>query len=182
MWTLIGSLASSVSGLLVLLSVVGGLLGLGAFEQHKIDADSLDKLKASYAQAEQIATAQAAATQKQIDDQAASAVQAEQAAQTDLSSSLQKELANAPIIHTVAANCVPYGLVRVLDAAASGRLSTSLALPAGKSDDACSSVTWAALERSVVSNYYTALANNEQLNALIAYLKKQQATFEGMKK
>jgi hypothetical protein len=182
MWSMIGSLASSVSGLLVLLSVVGGLLGLGAFEQHKIDADKLDKLKASYAQAEQIATAQAAATQKQIDDQAASAVQAEQVAQTDLSSSLQKELANAPIIHTVASNCVPYGLVRVLDAAASGRLSTSLTLPAGKSDDACSPVTWAALERSVVSNYYTGLANAEQLDALIAYLKKQQATFEGMKK
>ena len=49
MWNLVAGLASSASGILALLAVVAGLLGLGAFEQHKIDANSLTSVKADYA-------------------------------------------------------------------------------------------------------------------------------------
>jgi hypothetical protein len=172
MWSLIASAASSASGLLVLLAVVGGLVGAGAYGQHRLDEDSLDKLKASYATAEEAAVAKAAATQKQVDQISLNAAATETAAQTALTTHLSQE--PVYVIKTVASNCVPYGLVRVLDAAASGRITASLTLPAGKSDDACAPVTWAALERSVVANYYTGLANAEQLNRLVGVLQAEQ--------
>jgi hypothetical protein len=174
MWTLIGGLASSASGIIALLVVVGGLVAAGAFGQHKLDESTLDKLKLSYATAEATAVAQAAAQQKQVDAVGLAASSSEAAAQNKLATTLRQELANAPTFKTVASACVPYGFVRVLDAAASGRLSASLTLPAGKSDDACAPTSWAALERSVVTNYYAAGANAEQLNQLIAVEKAEQ--------
>lgn len=63
--------------------------------------------------------------------------------------------------------CVTYGLVRVLDAAASGRSPADLELPAGQSDDACAPVTASALAANVASNYGVALQNAQQLDALI---------------
>lgn len=63
--------------------------------------------------------------------------------------------------------CVPWGLVRVLDAAASGANPADLIPPAGQPDDACSPVTPLALGQSVVANYGVAHQNAEQLDALI---------------
>jgi hypothetical protein len=60
----------------------------------------------------------------------------------------------------------------VLDAAVHGVIADSLALPAGKSDDACTGVDAAALARSIVDNYGAAKLNSEQLNALIAVTRQ----------
>lgn len=64
-------------------------------------------------------------------------------------------------------HCITYGLVRVLDAAASGADPADLELPAGQSDDACAPVTNSALAASVAENYGIARQNAQQLDALI---------------
>lgn len=178
MISLISSLMGSAGGILVMLAVVAAIAAGGAYEQHKVDADALDNLKAGYAQAQAAAEAKAAAQQKQVDQTALAASAAESTAQTTLTTTLHEELANVPIVKTVAANCVPYGFVRVLDAAVTSRGYASLALPAGKSDDACAPTSWAAVERSVISNYYTASANAEQLNRLIGVLQAEQKAMQ----
>lgn len=70
-----------------------------------------------------------------------------------------------------AIGCVTYGLIRVLDAAALGIDPDDLALPAGKSDDACAPITNADLAAAVADNYASALSNAEQLNALEADIR-----------
>lgn len=69
--------------------------------------------------------------------------------------------------------CVPYGLVRVLDAASLGADPDDLSLPAGQSDGACAPVDAARLASSVAANYAAARANAEQLNALQAWVKDE---------
>lgn len=64
--------------------------------------------------------------------------------------------------------CVPYGLVRVLDAAALGSDPAALELPPGKSNDDCSPLEPSALARGILRNYEVAQQNAEQLDALIA--------------
>jgi hypothetical protein len=174
MWTLISGAFSSVGGLLTMLAVIAGLTGFGAFEMHKIDEGKYQTFVAAQAKAQAAAEEKAAATQKQVDDTALAAAGMETAAQTALTTNLHEELANVPIVKTVAINCVPYGFVRVLDAAASGRALAGLALPAGKSDDACAPFDWNAVARSIVSNYFTARANAEQLNQLVTLLQDEQ--------
>jgi hypothetical protein len=66
--------------------------------------------------------------------------------------------------------CVPFGLVRVLDAASLGADPDTLSLPAGQSDGACAPVTADALAANVAANYATARSNAERLNALQAWV------------
>lgn len=70
--------------------------------------------------------------------------------------------------------CVPFGLVRVLDAAALGLHPSALALPAGKSDADCTTIDYVALATNVIGNYGAARANAEQLNALIGSVRAVQ--------
>lgn len=78
---------------------------------------------------------------------------------------------------TILVPCIPYGFVRVLDAAA---LSTSsrpvspsdLALPTGQSDDACAPIKASDLAAAIAANYGTAEENAEQLNSLEAFVAK----------
>lgn len=175
MWASILKFASgSALGLATMLATVFGLVAFGAYGQHKLDANALTKLKLEYAQAAAAAAAKAAATQHQIDETATAASSAEIASQDALTTRLHEELAYAPVVRTVARDCVPFGFIRLLDAAATGRSSAGLTLPAGKSDDACAPLTWAAVGRSIVANYYTAQANADQLNRLIALLQAEQ--------
>lgn len=67
--------------------------------------------------------------------------------------------------------CVSVGLVRLHDAAALGVDPDTLPLPAGSSDDACSSVTNADLASAISDNYAAARANAAQLNDLIANVR-----------
>lgn len=50
----------------------------------------------------------------------------------------------------------------------------NLALPASKSDQSCSPFSYDDLARTISSNYASARANAEQLNALIALVRKAQ--------
>ena len=69
--------------------------------------------------------------------------------------------------------CIPFGLVRVLDAASLGADPDTLSLPAGRSDDTCAPVAADALAENVAANYATARANAEQLNALQAWINAE---------
>lgn len=177
MWSLIASAGSSVSGLIMLLLVVAGLVGSGAYVEHQVDEGTIQKMDASYAAAQASAVAASAALQKQVDDQALAAAQQETLAQAAQTASLQQELSNvhtqAPVL-TKAIPCVPLALIQLLDAAVLRVPASSLAFPAGKSASSCSAITADELASSVVSNYSASNANAEQLNALIALLKKQQ--------
>ena len=59
----------------------------------------------------------------------------------------------------------------MLDAAACGVFANALALLTGKSDERLRARDAATLARSVSDNYAAALANAEQLDALIAVLR-----------
>jgi hypothetical protein len=74
--------------------------------------------------------------------------------------------------------CIPLGLVRVLDAASIGADPDALSLAAGQSDASCASVAADALAASVAANYATARSNAEQLNALQAWVREEEANGE----
>lgn len=74
-----------------------------------------------------------------------------------------------------ACRCIPLGLVRLLDAAATGRDPAALSLAPGQSDRTCAPLDAARLAAGIVENYGAARANAEQLNALEAWLAAEQA-------
>jgi len=173
MGSLIASLASSAGGLVALLAVVAGLIGSGAYVEHRVDTAKLNAVELSYAQAEAKAVAESAAKQKELDDNALAASNAEVVAQQGIAQAATSQL-DYLRAHPIGSGCVPYLLVRVLDAAILGVSPANLALPAGKSDHSCSAFSYDDLARTVTSNYASARANAEQLNALIALVRKAQ--------
>ena len=74
--------------------------------------------------------------------------------------------------------CVPFGLIRLLDASALQADPDSLSLPTGQSDGSCSPVKASALAQSVIDNYGVAQANAEQLTALQAWVLADQKAQE----
>ena len=135
--------------------------------EYKIENGKIAALQLAYAQAEIKA-------QQKYDAASLNAAKAENDAQTKLTSQgnlALPEVTTHVITKVITSACVPYGLIRVLDAAASGRTANSLLLPTGKSDATCSAIKWDALGRSVVANYYLARANATQLNGLIAGIR-----------
>ena len=173
MWSLIGSLASSAGGILALLAVVAGLVAGGAYEEHRIDAGKLSALELSYQTASATAAAQAAATQKQLDQATQTATTAALASQSSLNAQLQTEVLSVPTyVKTPATPCVPWGFIRVLDATVLGSDPASLPLPAGAANDACSTFSYATVAASIVANYGHAEFNAAQLTALQAWVKQ----------
>ena len=135
--------------------------------EYKIESGKINALQLEYAQAE-------IKQQQKYDAASLNAAKAENLAQTQLTSQgnlALPEVQTHVITKVITSTCVPMGIIRVLDAAASGRTANSLVLPTGKSDGSCSSVDWNTLGRSVVANYYTARANATQLNGLIAGIR-----------
>lgn len=186
MWSLVASLASSASGILAMLAVVAGLVGLGAFEQHKIDESKLLRLEASYKATAAQAAADSAARQKTIDNAALVAATDQSAKQAALAATLQQELSYAKahattIIQKISPSCVPWGAVRLLYAAAHGVPADSFTVPAGQPDDACSPVGWDRFAAAVLHDYGQARANGTQLDQLTALLKQQNAALKEKK-
>jgi hypothetical protein len=144
---------------------------------HKVDMASYQALELKYAQAQAAAVAAAQAEQKRLDGIATAAAQRAAAAQAALTAKVRRQLAEVQQhVKALGPNgCVTYGLVRVLDAAVHGVIADSLALPAGKSDDACTGVDAATLARSIVDNYGAAKLNAQQLNDLIAVTRQLHA-------
>ena len=168
----------AIAAAVVALLIFGGGMKAGI----DIEADKYDKLKASYAIAQQKATAAAAAQQMAVDRAALDAAAQETKAQSDRAAALTKELVNAKnhiSIKTISANCVPYGFLRVLYAGGHGVTADSLALPAGSTDATCSPVGWLDVATAILHDYGQANANATQLNALTDLLRKQQIVLKG---
>ncbi len=158
---------------LILAIAMGGAAITSGVVTHKVDNSRYVALELKYAQAEATAVAAAQAEQKRLDDIATQAAQREAANQSRLAAKAQAALTEVQQhVKVVTIKCIPLGLVRVLDAAALGVTAASLPHATGNSDVTCAKVDTVALARSIVANYFTANANAEQLNALIANLRE----------
>ncbi len=160
-------------------AVVALLIFLGGMKAGvDIEADKYDKRVAADAVAQKAAIADAAAKQSGVDQVALKAAADQAQAMSDRAATLQQELADAQShisVKTISATCVPYGFLRVLYAGGHGVAASSLALPAGKSDAACSPLGWADVAAAILHDYSNALANSTQLNLLIGAVKQDQA-------
>lgn len=142
--------------------------------ESKLAAGKYETLVASYKDAQAKALQSALDEQKRLDALSEQAALGEAANQQKLATRLKRQLAEAKrhvSIKSISRTCVPYGLIRVFDAASFGSLTERLPLPAGKSDSACAPIGWDALAGSVIDNYGTARANAEQLNALSKFYR-----------
>ncbi|HTW35200.1 MAG TPA: hypothetical protein VMD53_11340 [Rhizomicrobium sp.] len=158
--------------------------GGGVYVAHHWDAGDIETLQTK------IATLQRDDARAKADAIAAAAEHMRRADAISLNSAVaeaqvQQKLADeksiiAQEVHrhvsrsTVARLCIPYGLVRVLDAASLGADPDSLPVPAGQSDDACAPVAAADLAANVAANYATARSNAEQLNALQVWVREEE--------
>lgn len=169
--SLIASPALKVGVALALLAMA---FAGGVHLESKIAAGKYETLIASYRGAQTKALQAALDEQKRLDVLSVVAAEREAVAQAALAADTQRRLAEVKRhvrITKLSRTCVPYGLIRVFDAASSGRLTDSLPLPAGKSDAACAPVGWDTLAGAVISNYGTARGNAEQLDALIRFFR-----------
>lgn len=143
----------------------------------KVEKGKYETLVAAQATAQAKAEADAAAHQRTFDNIALTAAQKErddQAQRATQAETLLLDVGNHVSVSVIAPACVPLGFVRVLDAAASGRNSSALSLPTGKSDGSCASIGWDVVARSIVGNYATSRANAGQLNGLIDFYRQTQ--------
>lgn len=153
----------------IALKVAIGLMvaALAAFVMHRIDSGTISDLKLSIAQGNLERTEAANAALQHDAKIISMAAVGEATAQQQI---VTQTLTTAnEVTHYVkdTSTCITWGLVRVLDAAATGVGPADLPLPAGQSDDACAPIGAAALAGSVVRNYGAARQNAEQLNRLI---------------
>jgi hypothetical protein len=73
---------------------------------------------------------------------------------------------------------IPWGLVRVHDAAAIGVDVSGISLPAGQSDGAASVITPSQFGSLIVDNYGACHADAQQLSDLQAFIRAQSAAFK----
>lgn len=162
----------SAQGTLVSLALCLGVAGFGVYEygswleKQKAQAVLAATQAADAARAAQALKSLAAQDKLSQDNAVAEAKgQARIVVQTQ---TLTKEVPTYVTVTQDRSDCVPWGVVRVLDAAVLGVDPAQLRLPAGATDDTCSPVKASDLARSVAGNYGTAAQNAEQLNALEA--------------
>jgi hypothetical protein len=149
---------------------------------HKIDLASYQKLELRYASAQAQAVAQAKAEQARLDEISRAAAQQEIINQRALTENararleeVQKHVAALSRDRARQPGCVTLGFVRLLDASVHGVATSSLKLPARGTDADCAPLTPAAVASAILGNYATAIANAEQLNALIDASRKLTA-------
>lgn len=157
--------------------------GGGLYVAHHWDAGDVASLQKTIAiiqrddaRAKAVALAAAADRMRRADAISLKSAVAEAAAQqklADKKSIIAKEVHRHVPPEISNRVCIPYGVVRVLDAAGTGADSDALSLPAGESDGACAPVTAAALAANVAANYAAARANAEQLGALQTWVKAE---------
>jgi hypothetical protein len=155
--------------------------GGGLYVAHHWDAGDVAALQTKIAtiqrddaRAKAVALAAAADHMRRADAISLNGAIAEATAQQKLAD--EKSTIGREVRRHVASNsrlCVPFGLVRVLDAASVGADPDALSLPAGQSDDSCAPAAADALAANVAANYAAARSNAEQLNALQAWVKAE---------
>jgi hypothetical protein len=165
------------SALAIKLGVYAGMAAAVVFAVfmvvHSIQAGAVKDIVAQDAKT----TAQAATTGAKIDAasadvdaQAASSAATHQTALAAQAAVIHQKVKShvheAPPGAPLRVGCVSVGLVRQHDAAALGVDPDTLPLPAGATDDACSSVTNSDLASAISDNYAAARANAQELTDL----------------
>jgi hypothetical protein len=149
------------------LSAIVAGTGMG-WTVHRIDQAAYAALQLAGAKAKNDTLAALARTDQREAkanlDAAVAEAQAQQKIVTE-TVTVTKEIAqHVPI----ATPCIPFGLVRVLDDAATGSDTAGAPTPVGQPDDACAPLSWRAVASELSDDYAGGRANAEQLNALEA--------------
>jgi hypothetical protein len=182
--TALGFVTGGASTWIVYAAIAAFAAGTGAYGAHRFDLGAIDSMKLASAQnTTQVLQQQAVALQGESDKQLAEAnavtgqaiaeASAQQIVQTK-TVTITKEVPVYVTPHTdsVVISCIPYGFVRVLDAAIPGSGAngdpSALPLPSGQSDDSCAPISASVLAERLVADLGVAEANAEQLDALEA--------------
>lgn len=150
----------------------------GAYSGYRWELGTVEQLRAADATATALAVKDAATRQKAADVIALTDSSAEGVAQVaikDQTLTVTKEITRY-VPQTVA--CIPNGLVRVLNAAATGADPASVAYAPGQPDDACAALSWRDFASDLTDDYGAGRANAEQLNALEADIRAQSAAIQ----
>lgn len=142
------------------------LLSTGAFfyGEHRADKACAGQQAQFQAQAEKAARIRQAKADRITLDAAVKEAQAQSQIHTR-TVTITREI---PVHVKELQSCVPYGLVRVWNAAANPGVDPAAIAP-GVPDDACAPVSWRALAADIADDYGTGQANAEQLDALIQW-------------
>lgn len=162
--------------------IAGGLalvigLGGGVYAGYRWEAGTVASLKLADAQSATLAVQAADKSRARQDAVTLGAALAEAKAQTKIVTQTQtitKEIPRYVTVHEDAVMCVPYGLVRLLDASALQTDPSGLGLPSGKSDDDCTPLKATDLAVALLDTYGDFQANAEQLTALQAWVVANQ--------
>ncbi len=135
---------------------------------HRMDEATVTAFRLADQQAQTRAIKDAEAIRQSQDqanlDAALAEAKAQQAIATDTRTVTREITIHVPQTQP----CIPYGLVRVLDDAATGNDTANAPITAGQSDDACTGISWRAFAGDLADDYASGRANAEQLNALEA--------------
>jgi hypothetical protein len=135
---------------------------------HRMDQGTIAVLKLADQRAQVKASEQAAAIRQSQDQANLNAALAEAKAQAAIAAHAHIITREITIHVPETVPCIPYGLVRLLNDAASGSDPAHAATAASQPDDACAPISWRAFAGELADDYTTGRANAEQLNALEA--------------
>ena len=169
MASFLSTLLGNVWSMLIAACIAALLAGAGTFYVvHRIDQGAIAALKLADQQAQAKALKDADAIRQSQDQANLSAALAEARAQQTIVTHTQIVSREIPAHVPQTQPCIPYGLVRVLDDAATGSDTADAAIAPGQSDDACTGISWRAFAQDVTDDYASGRANAEQLTALQA--------------
>lgn len=159
-------------GALVLLLMAGT-----AWCTHRLDSAAYKALELTYAQAAAAAASAGAAHAAALSSIGNVHAAADATAQTAIATDTTNRVREVTKYVTTYRDrtCVPYGLIRVLDAKVIGVMPDDLDLPAGQSNDSCAPISAADLAAQILQNYGAAQQNAKQLDDLNAYLREVEA-------
>lgn len=149
--------------------------GTAGWVVYKVEQGTIANMRAADATALAQAVTSAAAHQHAVDTIATVAASSEAQAQAAITTHtviLTKEITRY-VPETRA--CIPVGLVRLLNAAATGGDPAGVNYAPGQLDDACAAVSWRDFAADLADDYGTGHANAEQLNALEAWQRATNA-------
>lgn len=170
------------------LKLIGLLVGFGlsfaagGAVMHRLDEGRYQKLVADQAKAETAAQVQARKGEQRqaavVTHAAGTAARAQERILTHTITLTQEIHDHVPPVvdHQP---CVPYGFVRLHDAAAYGVGIADTGVPAGQPDDACAPFAWADIAAVVVQNYGAARQNAQQLGDLQQFERDRAAAYSG---
>jgi hypothetical protein len=138
------------------------------FVIHRMDNAAIAAVKLKDQRAQTEAIKQAARVQQSQDQVNLNAALAEAEAQQKIVTVTHTIVREIPAHVSEALPCIPYGLVRLLDDAATGGDTANVPAPAGQSDEACAPLSWRAFADELIDDYGIGRSNAEQLNALEA--------------